>query len=103
MKVFISQAMNGRKESEIRNERNTVLKGLKQDYPDEDIEEIQSFIPDKFNADRQKNVGLRYLGKSIEMVADADVVVFVGAFESATGCSIEHAAANAYGLKVIYR
>lgn len=64
MKVFLSQVMNGRKESEIRNERDAVLEGLKKDYPDEEIEEIQSFVSDKFNADRQENVGLRYLGSS---------------------------------------
>ena len=42
------------------------------------------------------------LGKSIELLAQADVVYFCDGWEYARGCKIEHDAAVAYGLDVIY-
>lgn len=49
-----------------------------------------------------KNKSLVYLGDSLQRMALCDSVYFVKGWEQARGCRIEHSAAGAYGLKLIY-
>jgi hypothetical protein len=44
---------------------------------------------------------LECLGKSIELMAHADVAVFCPGWKEARGCRIEHECAVQYGLEVI--
>ena len=45
---------------------------------------------------------LRCLSKALEIMSDCHTVYFCSGWESARGCKIEHAAALAYGLEIIY-
>ena len=97
MKVFISQLMNGRDEEIIKKERKEVMDYVRRLYPD--AEEIQSFFghPDMDS----KNVPLKMLGMSLELMAEADLIVFADCWSLGRGCKIEHEVALQYGLKIL--
>lgn len=92
MKVFISQPMNGRTNEEIIVERSLAIAELSKKI------EV-SLIDTLF--DLEDKPPLYYLGKSIEAMADADLVVFIGNWENARGCRIEYEAAREYNKNVL--
>lgn len=99
IKVFISQPMKDKSDEDILNERKTSIDVVKSLYNDE-VEIIDSYF-----ADYNPNNGcipLKYLSKSLELLADADVAYFAKEWERARGCKIEHDAAVAYGISTIY-
>lgn len=99
-KVFISQPMNGLTDSQIRQERKRVIKGLYDSgYRPDEIIIIDSFIEE--NAPDNVNSGLWYLGKSLELLADADIAVFVRGWHDARGCRLEFKCALEYGISYI--
>lgn len=100
IKVFISQPMNGRSEEEILKERNLAIELLKEIESSEDIEVIDSYFEDY--SPEGKNIPLKYLAKSLELLADADVLLCIGKWEETRGCKIEHECAKQYGIKIVY-
>ena len=48
------------------------------------------------------NVPLRYLAKSIKVMAFCKAVYFCKGWEDARGCAVEHEAAKQYGLTILY-
>lgn len=97
MKLFISQPMAGKTEKEILNERNIIIKKVKETLGEE-IEIIDSFIEETPSA---KNIPLWYLGKSIELLSNADIAYFVKGWENNRGCRIEYDSAKEYGIDII--
>lgn len=93
-KVFISQPMKGRTEQEILEERADLLSIAKEKYPDAEL--IDSYFED-YNP-TSGNIGLKYLAKSLELLADADVAYFAKGWHKARGCTIENQCAMAYGI-----
>ena len=98
-KVFISQPMDGLTEEEILKEREraeiTVRGYLNQIYPGEPVEFLDTVFRD-FDGN-----GLKYLAKSLELLAEADVAYFAPGWEQARGCRIEHDCAAAYGKRIL--
>lgn len=66
----------------------------------EPVELIDSFIED-YPGEINKSIPVWYLGKSIQLLAQADIVYFGGDWENARGCKIEYAVAEKYGIKII--
>ena len=102
IKFFISQPMNGKTEEEILKERNEVIKAIERHYADDDteVEILDSYFKDY---DPENGcVPLKYLAKSLEMLADADIVFFCRGWDTARGCKIEHQCAVEYGIDRIY-
>lgn len=97
MKVFISQPMNGKTDEEILKERNQAIEKIKKQY--EDVEIIESYFEDYNPSDG--NTPLKYLSKSIELLADADVALFLDGWNKARGCRIEHECCIQYGIKFV--
>lgn len=64
----------------------------------DDAEIIDSFFTDDYVS---KNRPLYYLGKSLTLLAEADVAYFVKGWEYARGCKIEHTCAVEYGVDCI--
>jgi hypothetical protein len=95
-KVFISQPMKGKTDDVIQAERESIVQFVK-DIVGSDIEVMSSFF--KGEAERMKP--LRLLGMALELMSDADTVVFAPGWESARGCRIEHECAVQYGIHVI--
>ncbi|MBP3905817.1 MAG: DUF4406 domain-containing protein [Peptostreptococcaceae bacterium] len=97
MKVFISQPMTGRLKEEILNERNEVIEILESKY---DIEVLDSYFEDY---DPQNgSIPIKYLAKSIDVLAEADVLLCVGDWQNSRGCIVEHECAKQYGIKIFY-
>ena len=102
-KVFVSQPLRGLNEEESKSVRmiacKMAIKKIADKYGEkiEDLEIIDSFFED-YNPDKGC-IPLKYLSKSIELLADADYAYFGKGWEDARGCKIEHACAEEYGIK----
>lgn len=94
-KIFISQPMNGKTTEEIENERNYIIGRLKEN---ECVEIIDSFFKDE----PYEALPLWYLGESIKLMSEADVVFFCNGWQTARGCQIEHDCALEYGIDTMY-
>ena len=95
-KLFISLPMAGKSEEEIRN-KMVEYKENAEYLMGEELELIDSLIadsPDEYTTDP----GLWYLGRSIMMMAEADVVYFGRGWRSARGCIVEYEAAYRYKI-----
>lgn len=95
MKVFISQPMRGKTDEEILREREDAIVRIHEEYPNERIEIIDSFLVDE----HKKLNAVQCLGQSIELLGEADLVVFLEGWKNARGCTIENIIANEYGIK----
>lgn len=100
MKVFISIPMKGRSDIEIKKEMNLVANAIKMEYGDH-IEIIDSFIADS-PPDNAGRDGVWYLAKSIEMLGQAQLAVFIGEWKTARGCIVEHQVATLYNIPILY-
>ena len=96
MKVFISQPMRDKKDEQIKEERAKAVSRIKEKY-NQDVEIIDSFFE---NAPHNAKP-LWFLGKSLELLANADVAYFCKDWEKYRGCKIEHTCAKEYGIKVM--
>ena len=94
-KIFISQPMNGKTNEEIKNERNYIIDKLREN---ESVEIIDSFFKDK----PYEASPLWYLGESIKLMSEADIVFFCNGWQTARGCQIEHDCALEYGIDTMY-
>lgn len=100
MKVFISLGMRDKTIEEIKEAMNDIANTLRKILK-VDIEIIDTIVEDYGNLE-VKNEGLYCLGKSIELLSTADLVVFAEDWDSYRGCKIEHRCAEEYGLKIMY-
>lgn len=97
MKAFISQPMNGKTDDEILEVRAKAIESVMKNFNAEGVEVIDSF----FQGAPHDAKPLWFLGESLKLMADADVVYFAKGWEGARGCQIEYQAALAYGLNII--
>ncbi len=101
MKVFISQAMRGLTDEEILKTREEAIKFAKTTIglaSGDTVEIIDSF----FQSAPTEAKPLWFLGKSLELLSTADVCLFVGDWQNARGCRIEHECCVQYGISRIY-
>nr|DAI34034.1 MAG TPA: protein of unknown function (DUF4406) [Caudoviricetes sp.] len=96
MKVFISQPMRDKTDEQIKEERAKAVNRIKETY-NEDVEIIDSFFE---NAPHNAKP-LWFLGKSIELLADADIAYFCKDWNKYRGCKIEHICAKEYGINIM--
>lgn len=94
-KLFISQPMRGKTDAEILAERDRAIKTVKEKFPDEEIEVLDSFFTD------YNGKALEFIGKSIMLLAQADIVYFCQGWKDARGCKIEHQCAVEYGVEIV--
>lgn len=94
VRIFISQPMNGKTEEVILAERDEAISRAKEIYGE--VEVIESYFED-YNPNKGC-IPLKYLAKSLELMADADVAVFTKGWREARGCRIEFECAKAYGI-----
>ena len=90
MKVMISQPMKNREEDDILAERKVIIEKLKNMH----IDVIDTFYKDEIPEDY--NVGVYFLGKSIQDMAKVDALFMC------EGCRIERQVAQDYGIKILY-
>lgn len=63
-----------------------------------EVEVIDSF----FESAPHDAKPLRFLGKSLELLSNADIAYFAKDWDKYRGCKIEHTCANEYGIDVIH-
>lgn len=97
-KLFISCPMKGRTEENIRKSMEKMHK-LAELIFDQELEVIQTYIED--NPPENSQQGIWYLGKSIELLAEADYFIGVERNDVFKGCNIENEIVRSYGIKSV--
>lgn len=95
-KLFISQPMKGKTDEEILAERRKAVRSAER-VLGETVEVIDSF----FQSAPADAKPLWFLGKSLELLAGADIAYFAKGWQEARGCKIENICAIEYGIAVI--
>lgn len=104
MKIMVSQPMAGKTDDEIVSERNKAINFAKSNG----YEFVNTLFTDEWYSKEKMSergvvqVPLCFLAKSLENMSLCHAAYFCKGWENARGCKIEHDAAVAYGLKIIY-
>ena len=104
MKAMLSQPMAGKSEEEIKTTREKAIEVLK----DKGYEVVNTLFTDEwYSSDKMKERGvvqipLCVLAKSLEKMSLCHAVYFCKGWEQTRGCRLEHEAAVAYGLTILY-
>lgn len=104
MKAMLSQPMAGKTDEEIIATREKAIKVLEE----KGYEVVNTLFTDEWYS--TENMELRgvvqiplcFLAKSLENMSLCHAVYFCDGWENARGCQIEHSAAFAYGLEIMY-
>lgn len=91
MKIMISQPMSGKTNEQILSERKELVKELQN--------EGHIIIDTVLDISENKSP-IYYLAKSIELLDQADAVIFMKGWQEARGCRVEHFIALEYGKYV---
>ena len=103
-KAMLSQPMGGKTDEEIVATRDRAIKVLKE----KGYEIVNTLFTDEWYSENNFekrgviNRPLCFLAKSLESMSLCHVAYFCKGWEQARGCRIEHEAAKAYGLEIIY-
>lgn len=104
MKAMLSQPMAGKSNEEIVATREKAIAALKaQGY-----EIVNTLFTDEWYSNEAMEargvvqIPLCFLAKSLENMSLCHAAYFCKGWENARGCRIEHEAAKAYGLAIIY-
>ena len=103
-KSMLSQPMAGKTEQEIVATRERAIATLKA----AGYEIVNTLFTDEWNSKEAMEergvvqIPLCFLAKSLENMSLCHAVYFCKGWENARGCRIEHEAAKAYGLEILY-
>lgn len=95
-KLFISCPMKGRTEENIKKSMEQMHK-IAEIVFDQELEVIPSYIED--NPPENSNQAVWYLGKSIQLLSEADFFIGVEYSDFFRGCEIENRVAMFYGIR----
>lgn len=104
MRAMLSQPMAGKTDEEIVNTREKAIEYLR----DRGYEVVNTLFTDEwYSKDKMEErevvqIPLCFLAKSLENMSLCHTIYFCKGWENARGCRIEHDAAVAYGLDIIY-
>ena len=103
-KAMLSQPMAGKSDEEIVFTRNKAIEALQE----RGFEIVNTLFADEWyskgnmEARGVVQIPLYSLAKSLENMSLCHAAYFCEGWENARGCKIEHEAAKAYGLEIIY-
>ena len=101
---MLSQPMAGKTDEEIIITRERAINALRK----RGFEVVNTLFTDEWYSDKAMQergvvqIPLCFLAKSLENMSLCHAAYFCKGWESARGCRIEHEAAAAYGLTIIY-
>lgn len=104
MKAMLSQPMAGKTEQEITETRDRAIAALE----GMGYEVVNTRFTDEWYSKENMikrgvvNVPLCFMAKSLDNMCLCEAAYFCKGWENARGCKIEHEAAKAYGVKIIY-
>nr|DAI45370.1 MAG TPA: deoxyribosyltransferase [Caudoviricetes sp.] len=103
-RAMVSQPMDGKTQEEIVETRQRAIRALwKRGY-----EVINTLFTDEWYSKQSMEahgvvqIPLCFLAKSLKNMSLCHAAYFCKGWEQARGCRIEHEAAKAYGLEIIY-
>lgn len=103
-KAMLSQPMGGKTDEEIVATRNRAIEALEA----KGYEIVNTLFTDEWYSKEAMaergvvQIPLCFLAKSMENMSKCHAVYFCDGWRDARGCKIEHDAAVAYGLEVLY-
>lgn len=103
-KAMLSQPMAGKTKEEIVTTREKAIRALEENG----YEIVNTLFTDEwYNKEAMTERGVVqipfcFLAKSLENMSLCHTVYFCKGWENARGCRIEHEAAVAYGLEILY-
>ena len=103
-KAMLSQPMGGKTNEEIVATRERAIRALRE----KGYEIVNTLFSDEwYSKEKMEERGvvqipLCFLAKSLENMSLCHTAYFCKGWEQARGCRIEHEAAKAYGLDIIY-
>lgn len=95
-KLFISCPMKGRTEENIRKSMEKMHR-IAEIVFEQELDVIPSYIEDRPPQDAQEAIW--YLGKSIQLMAQADYYIGIDYSDFWHGCTIENEVASRYGIE----
>lgn len=104
MKAMLSQPMAGKTEKEIVATREKAIQALQS----RGYEVVNTLFTDEWYSEKSMqdrgvvNRPLCFMAKSLENMSLCHAAYFCAGWQNARGCRIEHEAAKAYGLDIIY-
>lgn len=104
MKAMLSQPMAGKTDKEIIETRERAISELRE----KGYEIVNTLFTDEWysreNMEKRGvvQIPLCFLAKSLENMSLCYAAYFCKGWENARGCRIEHEAAKAYGLTILY-
>lgn len=103
-RAMLSQPMAGKSDEEIVATRDAAIKAL----AEKGYAIVNTLFTDEWYSQEQMiargvvQIPLCFLAKSLENMSLCHAAYFCKGWENARGCRIEHEAAKAYGLEVLY-
>lgn len=103
-KAMLSQPMHGKTDEEIVATREKAIAALTV----RGFEVVNTLFTDEWYSSASmrergvENIPLCFLAKSVESMSKCHAVYFCKGWETARGCRLEHEAAKAYGLTILY-
>ena len=103
-KAMLSQPMRGKTDEEIAATREKAIAALEE----KGYQVVNTLFTDEWYSDENmrkrgvEQIPLCFLAKSLENMSLCHAAYFCKGWETARGCRIEHEAAKAYGLEIIY-
>ena len=97
MKIFISQPMRDKTNEEIQAERDAAIAKIQELYPHDDVTVLDTFFKDAPHDAKP----LYFLGKSIQILGNADLAVFIGDWKNYRGCRTEKMVAENYDIQTL--
>ena len=103
-KAMLSQPMGGKTEVEITATRDNAMNALNAMGFDvvNTLFTDDWYTPESMAERGVVQIPLCFLAKSLESMSLCHAAYFCHGWENARGCRIEHEAAKAYGLQIIY-
>lgn len=104
MKAMLSQPMAGKTDEEIKEARERAIKELES----KGYEIVNTLFTDEWYSKESMaergvvQIPLCFLAKSLENMSLCHAAYFCKGWEDTRGCKIEHDAAVAYGLTILY-
>lgn len=103
-KAMFSQPMRGKTEAEIAAAREEAIAALEE----KGYQVVNTLFTDEWYSEENmrkrgvEQIPLCFLAKSLENMSLCHAAYFCKGWETARGCRIEHEAARAYGLEILY-
>lgn len=96
LKVYIAQPMDGWLAEEINAVRKYAEIYIQEQQPSTEIEFLNRYHPEWDDIPR-----LKALGKSLEILSEADVAYFCPGWKNSLGCRIEQECCDMYGIPAL--